>query len=98
MTLRNKSRLLFVVTFLVGIMSGCRHGASVQQPVLFEALEKDRTGLDFSNTLTPTQDFNVFKYMYYFNGGGAAAGDFNNDGKTDLFFAGNQVSNRMYLN
>ncbi len=98
MTLQNRSCLLVAIVLLTVGLADCRHGTDVKEPVLFEALEKDRTGLDFSNILTPTQDFNVFKYMYYFNGGGAGAGDFNNDGKIDLFFAGNQVSNRMYLN
>ena len=65
---------------------------------MFEALEAGRTGLDFSNKLTPTQEFNVFKYMYFYNGGGVGAADFNNDGKIDIFFAANQVSNRLYLN
>jgi hypothetical protein len=65
-------------------LSGCNH-ASVKQPVLFKLLEKKTTGLDFSNTLSPTQEFNVFKYMYFYNGGGVGAGDFNNDGKIDIF-------------
>jgi hypothetical protein len=81
----------------IALFSGC-HSSSVKQPVLFETLENTRTGLDFSNTLTPTQEFNVFKYMYFYNGGGVGAGDFNNDGKIDLFFAGNQVPDRLYLN
>jgi enediyne biosynthesis protein E4 len=67
-------------------------------PVLFETLNAQRTGLDFSNKLTPTQEFNVFKYMYFYNGGGIGVADFNNDGKMDIFFAANQVSNRLYLN
>ncbi|HEY8734970.1 MAG TPA: VCBS repeat-containing protein, partial [Puia sp.] len=66
--------------------------------VSFQALQAERTGLDFSNKLTPIQEFNVFKYMYFYNGGGVGAADFNNDGKIDIFFAANQVSNRLYLN
>jgi len=65
---------------------------------MFELLESRQTGLDFKNLLTPTDSFNVFKYMYFYNGSGAAAGDFNNDGKIDLFFASNQGDNKLYLN
>ncbi|MET0245065.1 MAG: VCBS repeat-containing protein, partial [Flavitalea sp.] len=64
----------------------------------FLALDNKITGLDFANKLTPTDSFNLFNYMYYYNGSGVGAGDFNNDGKTDLFFAANQGENRIYLN
>ena len=67
-------------------------------PEVFEVLEEGRTGLDFNNKLTPSQQFNVFKYMYFYNGGGVGAGDFNNDGLIDVFFASNQGKNKLYLN
>ncbi len=70
---------------------------TVGQP-MFELLESSTTGLDFHNRLTPTDSFNMFKYMYFYNGAGVGAGDFNNDGKIDLFFASNQQSNKIYLN
>ncbi len=66
--------------------------------VLFEALESTKTGLTFSNKLTARADFNMFKYMYFYNGAGVGAGDFNNDGLTDLFFTSNQHQNKIYLN
>jgi enediyne biosynthesis protein E4 len=65
---------------------------------LFELLEENRTGLHFNNHLSSTQQFNLFNYMYFYNGGGIGAGDFNNDGKIDVFFAGNQVENKLYIN
>jgi hypothetical protein len=65
---------------------------------VFTPISSDKTGLDFTNTLTPTPAFNLFSYMYYYNGAGVGAGDFNNDGKIDLFFAANQQANRLYLN
>src|SRR5436305_8106951 len=80
------------------LLCNCKHPSSTDGTVLFRALEASRTGLNFSNKLTPTQEFNVFKYMYYYNGGGVGAADFNNDGKIDVFFAANQVSNKLYLN
>lgn len=67
-------------------------------PVLFEVLDNTRTGLDFSNHLSASPDFNMLKYMYFYNGAGVGAGDFNNDGKIDLFFASNQSQNKVYLN
>ena len=65
---------------------------------MFRVLDHNSTGLDFSNVLTPTKDFNVFKYMYFYNGSGVGAGDFNNDGLIDLFFSSNQGDNKIYLN
>ena len=65
---------------------------------MFEALDAKHTGLDFINKLTPTHEFNVFKYMYFYNGAGVGAGDFNNDGLIDFFFAANQGQNKLYLN
>jgi len=65
---------------------------------VFEVLDDNRTGLHFVNKLTPTQQFNMFNYMYFYNGAGIGAGDFNNDGLIDLFFASNQEQNKLYLN
>ncbi|RYF89041.1 MAG: VCBS repeat-containing protein, partial [Chitinophagaceae bacterium] len=65
---------------------------------VFDALTEAETGLHFANKLTPTDSFNLFDYMYYYNGSGVAAGDLNNDGKADLFFAANQSANKIYLN
>jgi hypothetical protein len=58
----------------------------------------ERTGLDISNDLSYNKDFNLFKYIYFYNGSGIGAGDFNNDGLIDLFFASNQHQNKLYLN
>lgn len=80
------------------LFGGCKQQPSRLQAPLFEVLNDTKTNLHFINNLKPTPDFNMLKYMYYFNGAGVGAGDFNNDGKIDLFFAGNQVQNTMYLN
>jgi hypothetical protein len=65
---------------------------------MFEVLDDDKTGLHFSNNLRATQEFNMFDYMYFYNGAGIGAGDFNKDGLIDLFFASNQGENKLYLN
>ena len=72
--------------------------SSPKNPPVFEVLSTKNTGVDFTNKLTPTNQFNVFHYMYFYNGAGIAAGDFNNDGLIDLFFASNQGQNKIYLN
>jgi len=64
----------------------------------FEVLHKNTTGLDFQNILNPSMEFNALTYMYFFNGGGVATGDFNNDGLADLFFTSNMGESKMYLN
>ncbi|HYK43541.1 MAG TPA: VCBS repeat-containing protein, partial [Parafilimonas sp.] len=69
-----------------------------KSPVAFSLLTSKETGLDFTNKLTPSNSFNVFHYMYFYNGAGVAAGDMNNDGLIDLFFASNQGQNKIYIN
>ncbi|HEY0677209.1 MAG TPA: VCBS repeat-containing protein [Chitinophagaceae bacterium] len=69
-----------------------------QRDAPFEVLDHKATGLAFENKLTATPDFNMFKYMYFYNGSGVGAGDFNNDGLIDLFFSANQERNRLYIN
>ncbi|MDN3643544.1 VCBS repeat-containing protein [Lutimonas halocynthiae] len=65
-------------------------------PALF-ILKKD-SGVHFNNQLSPDPDLNILTYLYYYNGGGVASADFNNDGLIDLYFTGNQVADRLYLN
>ncbi|GAB3798251.1 VCBS repeat-containing protein [Spirosoma humi] len=69
-----------------------------QTPTRFERLTADHTGIDFANTITESDSLNVLDFEYLYNGGGVGVGDFNGDGLADVFFAGNQVSSRMYLN
>ncbi|WP_245798414.1 VCBS repeat-containing protein [Cnuella takakiae] len=77
------------------ILAGC---TTKKQPALFTVRDHNQTGLHFTNTLKATPEFNMFKYMYFYNGAGVGAGDFNGDGKTDLFFSANQGQNKLYLN
>jgi len=80
-----------VFIFIVLFLSSCRDNTK-----LFEL--KKNTGIQFINKLTPTPSLNILTYLYYYNGAGVAAGDFNNDGFTDLYFTGNQVQDQLYLN
>ncbi|GAB3778531.1 VCBS repeat-containing protein [Spirosoma horti] len=69
-----------------------------QTPTRFERVTASHTGIDFANTITESDSLNVLEFEYLYNGGGVGVGDFNGDGLADVFFAGNQVSSRMYLN
>ena len=90
----NVFRTLILFTALLVI--GCAEEPS--KDFQFELLGKEDTGLDFENILEQSESFNVFSYMYYFNGGGIAVGDFNQDGLEDLFFTSNMGSNKLFLN
>ena len=68
------------------------------RPYQFELLTKEQTGLVFENEPKQSLDFNVFDYMYFFNGGGVGIGDFNQDGMEDLYFTSNLGSNKLFLN
>src|SRR5581483_4184352 len=80
---------------LIFICAGCESDAA---DTLFTQLDKDRTGVDFRNTLFDGEALNVLNYIYFYNGGGVAIGDINNDGLPDIMFTGNMVHNRLFLN
>ncbi|WP_228527528.1 VCBS repeat-containing protein [Pararhodonellum marinum] len=65
---------------------------------LFEALSPKKTGVNFKNQLKEDAKNNILTYEYFYNGGGVAVADFNNDGLEDLFFTGNMSPNKLYQN
>ncbi|NNE01682.1 MAG: CRTAC1 family protein, partial [Eudoraea sp.] len=65
---------------------------------LFSQLPSEKTGIDFVNHVANKKNFNIFKYRNFYNGGGVAIGDINNDGLSDIYFTGNMVGNKLYLN
>ncbi|NVK51035.1 MAG: CRTAC1 family protein, partial [Cyclobacteriaceae bacterium] len=65
---------------------------------LFELKSPDETGVYFNNEIVETDSFNILTDEYIFNGGGVAVADFDQNGYPDLFFTGNQVANKLYLN
>lgn len=69
-----------------------------KESTLFSQVSSSKSGVTFNNKIIETDSFNILSSEYIFNGGGVAVGDFNNDGKPDLFFTGNQVTNKLYLN
>src|ERR1041385_6196952 len=93
MDLVRRSRALLLVA-LGTTLAGCRPAA----PPLFESLPPAATGVEFVNRLPEDSTFNILNYLYYYNGGGVAVGDVNNDGLPDLYFTSNLGANRLYLN
>ena len=87
--MRRIAGLWIVLTFI----SACK-----PETKQFTKLSSNETKIDFINKLYETNTRNYFTYPYMYLGGGVAAGDFNNDGLEDLFFTGNMVPNKLYLN
>jgi len=96
---------LFLSSLLV--FSGCKSGQPAahaddkfptRQPTLFKLLPASQTHVGFSNSLTEGLNTNVLMYEYFYNGGGVAIGDLNGDGLQDIYFTGNMVDNKLYLN
>ncbi|MEO6838212.1 MAG: VCBS repeat-containing protein, partial [Ginsengibacter sp.] len=65
---------------------------------LFKILSSDNTGIHFNNKIVETNSLNPMNETNIYNGGGVGVGDFNNDGLPDIYFTGNMVSNKLYLN
>ena len=85
--------LRLALLFFIVLLISCNHPS---EKTLFTLIEYSK--INFENKLTETEDFNVFKYRNFYNGGGVAVGDLNNDGLPDVFFTANQGSNKLYLN
>lgn len=89
----------FFIPFLLGaifIHCACRQEDSSRR--LFEKLTPKETNVTFENTVAEDSLFNSINYLYFYDGGGVAVGDINNDGLPDIYFTANMNSNRLYLN
>ncbi|MBW3554542.1 MAG: VCBS repeat-containing protein, partial [Gemmatimonadetes bacterium] len=86
--------LLALLAFLA--LQGC--GGEEPGPPLFRLLGPDRTGITFSNTITPTDSHTFDRDFFLYNGAGVAVGDIDGDGLADIYLTGNMVSSRLYLN
>ncbi len=84
-----------VFFFLFVIFASCSKGNSDS---LFTKLDASQTGINFQNEVKNGKNMNIFKYRNFYNGGGVAIGDINNDGLADVFFTSNQGANKLYLN
>jgi len=69
-----------------------------QKPKLFQLIPSEHSGINFNNKIIESDSINPIDATNMYNGGGVGVGDFNNDGLQDIYFTGNMVSNRLYLN
>jgi hypothetical protein len=83
------------ILFLFYLLFSCKEEGS---DPLFSLLSEDQTGISFRNDLVYTEKINPYTFRNFYNGAGVAIGDINQDSLPDIFFAGNQQSNRLYLN
>jgi enediyne biosynthesis protein E4 len=91
------NRLLLFSLFIL-LFSNCSKNNSENQDTLFTKLDTTTTGIKFVNEVKNGVDMNIFKYRNFYNGGGVAIGDINNDGLADIFFTSNLGANKLYLN
>ena len=82
----------------LGLISCQVQKEEITATIPFVERDATSTGIDFANTLTYKPYLNIIEYLYYYNGGGVAVGDINNDGLEDLYFTANQLPDRLYLN
>ena len=92
-----RTNLLWVLGVTLLALTGWP-GSRTNKDKLFRQLPSSETGITFANRLTETDSLNALTFEYMYNGAGVGVGDFNRDGKQDLYFAGNQVSGKLYLN
>lgn len=85
------------IAFILFISMAVACSKQENEPV-FELMKEEETGIVFNNKIENTEEFNIFNYRNFYNGGGVAVGDINNDGLPDIFFTSNMGSNKLYLN
>ena len=84
---------LLTALLLAVLLSGCKDNNT-----LFQAVSSSRSGIHFNNTIIENDTINPLDMTNIYNGGGVGIGDFNNDGLQDVYFTGNLVPNKLYLN
>ncbi|MBF2708859.1 VCBS repeat-containing protein [Flavobacterium soyangense] len=84
----------FRILLVIWLFTSC----TKKQDLLFEKLASDKSNITFNNQLLESKNISILDYLYYYNGGGVALGDINNDGLVDVYFTSNQGKNKLYLN
>lgn len=89
----------FIAVVLIAFyFAGCSNNNTKETNSLFTLTTSDSTHLVFNNDLPYTEEYNTYTYRNFYNGGGVALGDVNNDGLLDVYFTGNLVDNKLFIN
>src|SRR5690606_9104947 len=89
------SRFIFINCCIAFLCFSCDKGDPEK---LFSKLSPNETGINYKNLVRESEEFNVLTYGYFYQGGGVAIGDINNDGLPDIYFTGNMMASKLYLN
>jgi enediyne biosynthesis protein E4 len=99
MVLKSNNTFWISIPFMAWVflsVYSCR--VDIKKNTLFQKMDPAETNIHFSNTLSYQENFNIYTYRNFYNGGGVAIGDVNNDGLPDIFFTANMLPNKLYLN
>lgn len=91
------NRVPYIFLSVIVFLSACSKKEDVSDWP-FQSMPAKLTGINYKNHVENSADFNIFRYRNFYNGGGVALGDVNNDGLTDIFFTSNLSSNKLYVN
>src|SRR5688572_28704272 len=94
--LKTLAPIIGIFSFL--LLMSCREQNDSRRHTLLRRVDPGQSGIDFSNNLEYSEQLNPYTFRNFYNGGGVGLGDLNNDGLLEVFFSGNMVSNRLYLN
>ena len=82
--------------FKIGLASLVLTACSQKEAPLFDKLDPEESNITFKNELIESKNISILDYLYYYNGGGVALGDINNDGLVDVYFTSNQGKNKSF--
>jgi hypothetical protein len=99
--LNKNTNILFLSFTILLLLTACKKDTNVlteNSKALFTSIPASYSSVNFNNRLTFTEEYNPYTFKNFLNGGGVALGDINNDNLVDIYFTGNLVENKMYLN